>query len=91
MNAVDALYAGNAARVGALMNASHASLRDDFEVSTPGLDEAVAGLLGRKGVYGARLTGGGFGGSIVALAAPGAVRHGTVVRPSGGARVRTLR
>ena len=88
---VNALSAGDLAEAGRLMAASHESLRDDFEVSTPGLDEAVAGLLGRKGVHGARLTGGGFGGSIVVLAAPGAVRHGKVVRPSGGARVRTLR
>lgn len=88
---VGALGEGDLAAAGRLMVESHESLRDDFEVSTPGLDEAVAGLVGHKGVYGARLTGGGFGGSIVVLAAPGAVRHGTVVRPSGGARVRTLR
>lgn len=88
---VGALGTGDLAGAGRLMVESHASLRDDFEVSTPGLDEAVAALVTRKGVYGARLTGGGFGGSIVVLAAPGAVRHGTVVRPSAGARVRTLR
>ncbi|MCB1016035.1 MAG: galactokinase [Acidimicrobiales bacterium] len=91
LECVRALGAGDLAEAGRLMLASHDSLRDDFEVSTPGLDETVAGLAGRKGVYGARLTGGGFGGSVVVLAAPGAVRHGTVVRPSGGARVRTLR
>jgi galactokinase len=88
---VNALGAGDLAEAGRLMAASHASLRDDFEVSTPGLDEMVAGLVTKKGVYGARLTGGGFGGSLVVLAAPGALRHGTTVVPSGGARVRTLR
>lgn len=88
---VNAIGSGDLAEAGRLMVASHESLRDDFEVSTPGLDEMVGGLAAKKGVYGARLTGGGFGGSIVVLASPGAVRHGTVVRPSGGARVRTLR
>ena len=56
---------------GALMNASHASLRDDFEVSIPALDALVASLQREPGVYGARLTGAGFGGACVALA-----RHG---------------
>ncbi len=50
-----------------LMVASHASLRDDYEVSTPALDELVAQLVGRPGVHGARLTGAGFGGCVVAL------------------------
>lgn len=52
---------------GALMNASHASLRDDFEVSTPALDRLVALLQAQPEVHGARLTGAGFGGACVAL------------------------
>lgn len=53
--------------VGGLMNASHASLRDDFEVSTVAMDELVSLARSADGVYGARMTGGGFGGSAVAL------------------------
>jgi galactokinase len=54
------------AEIGAVLSQSHASLRDDFEVSTPELDEAVASAIG-AGAYGARMTGGGFGGSVIAL------------------------
>ena len=50
------------------MAASHESMRDDFEVSTPEIDLLVTIAERQKGVLGARLTGGGFGGSIVALA-----------------------
>ncbi len=58
---------GDAAAFGRLMNASHESLRDDYEVSCPELDVMV-GLARRcEGVYGARMTGGGFGGSTVNL------------------------
>ena len=53
-------------RIGRLMLESHASQRDDFEVSIPEIDALVAGAM-RHGAIGARLTGGGFGGSIVAL------------------------
>lgn len=53
---------------GALMNASHASLRDDYEVSVPALDYLVQLLQAHHDVYGARLTGAGFGGACVALA-----------------------
>ncbi|MCL5027076.1 MAG: galactokinase [Chloroflexi bacterium] len=53
---------------GRLMYASHASLRDDFEVSTPELNALVEIAAGVPGVYGARLTGAGFGGCVVALA-----------------------
>jgi galactokinase len=52
---------------GSLMNASHASLRDDYEVSVPQLDRLVELLQRRPGVFGARLTGAGFGGACVAL------------------------
>lgn len=64
-----------AAQFGLLMNASHASLRDDFEVSVPGLDELVALLQNHEAVYGARLTGAGFGGACVALVTPGTARE----------------
>jgi galactokinase len=65
-------------QVGELMYASHASLRDDFEVSCPELDALVeiAQSIGRSGgVIGARMTGGGFGGSIVALVEAARVRE----------------
>ncbi|MBD1850490.1 galactokinase [Leptolyngbya sp. GB1-A1] len=61
----------SADRFGELMNASHASLRDDYEVSVPGLDQLVAILQQTPGVFGARLTGAGFGGACVALVQPG--------------------
>jgi len=54
------------------MNASHESLRDDYEVSSTALDVMVAAMRGVPGCYGARLTGAGFGGCAVALVAPGA-------------------
>jgi galactokinase len=56
-----------AAAFGELMNASHASLRDDYEVSVPPLDHLVALLQAHDAVHGARLTGAGFGGACVAL------------------------
>ena len=63
-----ALRRHDLAEVGRLMLASHDSLRDDFGVSTPVMDAAVADMASRPGVYGARMTGGGFGGCIVAIA-----------------------
>ena len=62
----DALRAGRIDELGPLMLESHASLRDDFGVSTPALDRTVA-LLVEHGALGARLTGAGFGGCVVAL------------------------
>ncbi|MEO5661114.1 MAG: galactokinase [Polaromonas sp.] len=59
---------------GALMNASHASLQGDYEVSTPELDTLVALLQANENVFGARLTGAGFGGACVALCRAGAER-----------------
>ncbi len=56
-----------AKRFGALMSGSHASLRDDYEVSIEALDVLVECLEAQPGVYGARLTGAGFGGACVAL------------------------
>ena len=82
--------------VGQLMTQSHASLRDDFDVSTPLLDELVEALNATPGVYGARLTGAGFGGCVVALSERGAISdpnalsgRGWIVHPSDGARRHT--
>jgi N-acetylgalactosamine kinase len=66
IRAADALAAGRLDEMGTLMNASHASLADDFECSTVQLD-ALVDCARRGGALGARLTGAGFGGSIVAL------------------------
>ncbi|WP_148416314.1 galactokinase [Haloferax sp. KTX1] len=63
----DALAAGDLRGVGDAMLAAHESLRDDYEVSCPELDAAVELAAETPGVYGARMTGGGFGGSAVAL------------------------
>lgn len=67
LDTVAALAAGDGARVGALMNASHASLRDDYDVSSPALDAMVELARQQPGVLGARMTGGGFAGCCVAL------------------------
>ena len=64
---LEALAGISARRFGELMNASHASLRDDYEVSVPELDTLVGMLQETAGVFGARLTGAGFGGACVAL------------------------
>jgi galactokinase len=69
--AVAALIAGDMERLGELLNASHASLRDDYEVSTPAVDATVSRLR-EHGALGARIVGGGFGGSVLALLPPGA-------------------
>ncbi|WP_457632415.1 galactokinase [Oceanithermus desulfurans] len=66
LTARTALERGDAAEFGRLMLASHRSLRDDFEVSTPELDRLVE-LSWGAGAFGARVTGAGFGGAIVAL------------------------
>jgi galactokinase len=65
-----ALSRGELRFAGELLVASHASLRDDFDVTTPSLDELVASLRGVTGVYGARVTGAGFGGCVIALCHP---------------------
>jgi galactokinase len=64
----------SAERFGELMNASHDSLRDDYEVSIPELDRLVEALRAAPGVLGARLTGAGFGGACVALCRAGQAR-----------------
>jgi len=66
--AADALAAGDLARMGQLMADSHASMRDDFEITVPLIDQLVdivKGAIGERG--GVRMTGGGFGGCVVAL------------------------
>jgi galactokinase len=68
---VAALGAGDIARCGALIDASHASLREDFEVSIAELDVLADALRSQPGVRGARLVGAGFGGSVLALADAG--------------------
>lgn len=72
--AVEALRAGDVRRLGALFYASHASMRDDYEVSIPEIDLIVELARAMPEIYGARLTGGGFGGSVVMLATPGSAR-----------------
>jgi galactokinase len=70
--AVRAMREGDLAALGKLMDASHASLRDDFQVTVPDVDRLVDLAQADPDVIGARMTGGGFGGAIVAL-----VKHGT--------------
>jgi galactokinase len=92
--AAKAIAAGDLASAGAHMTASHRSLAEDFEVSTRSLDALVDELLATPGVHGARMTGAGFGGCVVALTAPGAVvpdnRRRWILRASGGASVERL-
>jgi galactokinase len=66
LDAAELLRAGQLGRVGPLLTASHASLRDDFEVSWPEADVTVEVAI-EAGALGARMTGGGFGGSVIAL------------------------
>jgi galactokinase len=67
LQAVEAMRQGDAETLGRLLDASHASLRDDFEVSNKALDALVAIAQHQPGCYGARMTGAGFGGCAVAL------------------------
>ena len=71
LEAVDALHAGDLRKFGALLKASHASLRDDFQVSLAEIDWLVETANNDPDVLGARLTGGGFGGAILMLCKPG--------------------
>jgi galactokinase len=75
-SAVAALTAGDPAAVGPLLTASQLSMRDDFEISTPALNLAVDVAL-NAGALGARMTGGGFGGAVIALIS----RHRATVLP----------
>jgi galactokinase len=87
-----ALLHGDLATAGELMDDSHRSLRDDYEVSTTQLDELVGALQAQPGVLGARLTGAGFGGCAIALVEAGAADRGRLldgwqVTPSAGAHL----
>ena len=73
VDAADRLSKEQYEEFGDLMVQSHNSLRDDYEVSCPELDYLVEEAMKVKGVYGARMTGGGFGGCIVALVQPRSV------------------
>ena len=86
--AVGALQAGDLAAMGPLLDASHASLRDLYEVSTAAVERTVS-LLKDLGAVGARIMGGGFGGHVVALLPEGVPppADAIVVSPSAGARL----
>jgi galactokinase len=86
--AVAALERGDLEELGRLLDASHASLRDAYEVSTDAVEDAVARCKA-AGALGARIMGGGFGGSVLALLPAGAVPPDGAfeVRPGPGARV----
>lgn len=71
-SAVAALKSGDLRKLGELINASHESLRDDFEVSCSELDTMVTIARRQPGVLGARMMGGGFGGCTINLMLPGA-------------------
>lgn len=81
-----ALSSGDYINAGHLMRESHASLSHNFEVSTPQMDAVVNDICDIPGVFGARMTGGGFGGCVVAMCSPGALADGWRVRPVGAAR-----
>jgi galactokinase len=66
LDIVRTLHERGPAAIGPLLDASHASMRDDFEISVPELDLAVETAL-EHGAVGARMTGGGFGGAAIAL------------------------
>jgi galactokinase len=88
-DAIDALREADMPALGLLLDASHASLREDFQISTPAVEATVA-QLNHAGAAGARLMGGGFGGCVLALFAPGAQPpQGAIdVRPGPGAHLR---
>ena len=73
VQAAEVLDAGDLVAFGELMYASHASLRDDYEVSCPELDAIVDIAGGLPGVFGARMTGGGFGGCAIVLVRDSAI------------------
>lgn len=87
-DAADALAVDDRSALGTLFDDSHRSLRDDFEVSTPVVDALVDRLRSAPGVHGVRITGGGFGGCVVAVTEPGALPDGRAVRPGPGAHRR---
>jgi len=74
LEAADSMKAGDAKRMGELMIESHLSMRDDFEISRPEMDIMVEIAIRQPGCYGARMTGGGFGGCAVAMIDQGSVK-----------------
>lgn len=82
-----ALQTGDLKSAGLLMNQSHKSLADDFATSTREMNNAVDELQKISGVYGARMTGGGFGGCVVALCSPDAKLDGWQVSAAGAAHL----
>ena len=88
LGAVEALRGGDLPALGRLLDASHASLRDDYEVSVPEV-EATVDRLKAAGAAGARIMGGGFGGAVLALLPPGvaAPAGALAVSPGPGARL----
>ncbi len=75
LQAVEAMRRGDRVTLGRLLVAGHASLRDDFEISNDQLNAMVACALQEDGCFGARMTGGGFGGCAVALVDAGAAER----------------
>jgi galactokinase len=74
LDTVEKLRGGSVAGIGPLLTASHASMRDDYEITVPEVDTAVETALA-AGAYGARMTGGGFGGCVLALVDTDAVER----------------
>jgi len=74
LDGVRAMRSGDVARLGELFLASHASMRDDYQVSTRDVDMLVELAARDRAIFGARMTGGGFGGAIVALSRRGEAR-----------------
>jgi galactokinase len=91
LTAVDAMRAGDAKALGLLFNESHRSMRDDFEVSVPEVDTIVENAWNDPSVFGARLTGGGFGGAVVCLVERGAGARVGAKLATGGARLLVAR
>ena len=87
-DAVEALHARDMPTLAAVVDASHRSLRDDYEVSVPEVEETVARMK-REGATGARIMGGGFGGAVLALFPPTEQPPEDALRvaPAAGARL----
>jgi galactokinase len=86
---VEALAAGDLERVGRLLDASHASLRDDYEASVPEVERTIEELEA-AGAAGARMVGGGFGGSVLALFPPGSEPPDAALQVSPGPPARRV-
>ena len=67
LDAINAMRAGNMVKLGQLLDGSHVSMRDDFEITNEALNTMVTVARRQPGCYGARMTGGGFGGCAIAL------------------------